>query len=294
MRPDRGLDRRHSQVRCLDRWGRMNTNGTPTLIGIPYDASSSYLRGAARAPARIREALRSPSSNSWSERLVDTGAPGLLVDTGDVRFVDGRDPRDTVTTVIRRVLEDGGRPVSLGGDHSVTLPILRAVRPHVPKLTILHVDAHPDLYDSFDGDPFSHACPFARILEEGLADRLVQAGIRTMNGHQLDQVRRFGVDVVDMLSWDAGRRPVVEGPVYVTIDIDGIDPAFAPGVSHPEPGGLSVRDVIRLIEGVRGNVVGADVVEYNPTRDVGDATAFVCAKLVKELVASMMPDRAVR
>ena len=178
--------------------------------------------------------------------------------------------------------------VALGGDHSITFPILRALRPHLPRLSVLHIDAHPDIYESFEGDPFSHACPFARIMEAGLCDRLVQVGIRTMNPHQRKQADRFGVDVIDMTSWVAGRRPQLDGPVYVTVDLDGIDPAYAPGVSHPEPGGLSVREVVTMIQSLPHPIVGADVVEYNPVRDINGLTAYVCAKLIKEIVGAMV------
>src|SRR5258705_11725302 len=108
---------------------------------------------------------------------------------------------------IRRVLEGGGAPLWLGGDHSVTYPILRALGPRHRELTIVQVDAHPDLYDEFEGERHSHACPFARIMEEGLARRLVQIGIRTMNGDQRGQAARFGVEVVDMKAWKAVVRP---------------------------------------------------------------------------------------
>jgi len=153
---------------------------------------------------------------------------------------------------------------------------------------VLHVDAHPDLYDEFEGDRFSHACPFARIMEEGLARRLVQVGIRTTNGHQRAQAERYKVEVIDMRAWARGERPSLDGPVYVSIDLDGIDPAHAPGVSHREPGGLTVRDVIGLVQNVFGTIVGADVVEFNPSQDVGGLTAHVAAKLVKEIASTML------
>src|SRR5207302_2044446 len=129
---------------------------------------------------------------------------------------------------------------------------------------------------------FSHACPFARILEERLALRLVQVGIRTMTGHLREQATRFGVEVIDMRAWISGARPSLSGPLYVTIDVDALDPAFAPGVSHREPGGLSVRDLLGIIQTVEGPIVGADVVEVNPTQDANGMTAMVAAKLVKE------------
>jgi arginase len=186
------------------------------------------------------------------------------------------------------VLAAGARPIALGGDHSVTYPILRAVGPRHPALTILHIDAHPDLYDDFEGDRFSHACPFARIMEEGLAKRLVQVGIRTINAHQRSQAERFGVEVIDMRAWVTGARPTLSGDVYLSIDLDGLDPAYAPGVSHREPGGLSVRDVLTLVQSSGGSLVGADVVEYNPTQDFAGVTATVAAKIVKEVAGRML------
>jgi arginase family enzyme len=150
------------------------------------------------------------------------------------------------------------------------------------------IDAHPDLYDAFEGDRYSHACQFARIMEERLARGLWQVGIRTMTGHQREQAARFGVEVIDMRRWARGERPEVRGPVYVSIDLDGIDPAFAPGVSHPEPGGLTVREVLEILRTLDGPFVGADVVELNPRRDTDARTAGVAAKLVKELAARMV------
>ncbi len=262
--------------------------GTPTLLGLPYDASSSFLRGAAAAPARIRAALWSDSTNTWTEALEDIAAPGVLADAGDLDLPPSGEARALIESGIARLLDAGARPIALGGDHSVVYPILRALGPRHPGLTLLQVDAHPDLYDVFEGDRFSHACPFARILEEGLASRLVQVGIRTMSAHQRGQAGRFGVEVIDMRAWAAGVRPRLEGPLYVSIDLDGLDPAFAPGVSHHEPGGLSVREVLTLLQGLPLPLVGADVVELNPSRDVQNVTAAVAASLVKELVSRML------
>lgn len=262
----------------------------PCLLGLPYDASSSFLRGPAQAPPRIREALHSPQGNTWTEHLHDWSGPGGLADAGDLGLPQTGEARRLIEEGVSRVIDGGHRPLSLGGDHSVTYPVLRAVaRAHAP-LTILHVDAHPDLYDDFEGDRFSHACPFARIMEEGLAVRLVQVGIRTMSGHQRAQADRFGVEVIDMIAWERGARPVVDGLVYLSIDLDAIDPAFVPGLSHREPGGLTVREVIALVQGMGGTLVGADVVEYNPAQDLGGVTAGVAAKLVKEVAGRMMAD----
>ena len=257
----------------------------PILIGLPYDASSSYRRGPAQAPAAIREALHCESSNHWSEAQRDLSQ---LVDGGDLVLPPSSEARALIEQGIQRVLDQGGLPISLGGDHSVTYPILRALGPRHPDLTILHLDAHPDLYQDFEGDLYSHACPFARIMEEGLAKRLVQVGIRTMSGHQEAQADRFGVEVIDMRAWAAGVRPLLRGPLYVSIDLDAFDPAFAPGVSHVEPGGLTSREVLTLLQHLPGPLVGADVVEFNPGQDPIGITAPLCAKLVKELASRML------
>jgi agmatinase len=260
----------------------------PRIIGLPYDASSSYLHGAAAAPPIIRGALHSPAGNAWTEDHLDLGEQGVLTDAGDLVLPATDEARGLIEAGIRLVLRDGARPIALGGDHSVTYPVLRAVHAAEGPVSVLHIDAHPDLYDEFEGDRYSHACPFARVMEDGLANRLVQVGIRTMNGHQREQAARYGVEVIDMRAWLGGATPSLDGLVYVSIDLDGIDPAHAPGVSHREPGGLTVRDVIGLVQDVGGMVIGADVVEFNPSQDVSGLTAQVAAKLVKELAARML------
>lgn len=259
--------------------------GVPTLLGLPFDEASSFRRGAADAPPLIRAAMRSDASNMWTETLVDLSVPGAYADAGDADLAG--DARDAMTAAVAQVMAAGGRPVVLGGDHAVTWPVLRAVRAAHRELSILHFDAHNDLYDHFEGDKGSHACPFARIMEAGLADELIQVGIRAMTGHQREQADRFGVDVIDMRRWVAGVRPAVRHPVYISIDLDVLDPAHAPGVSHREPGGLSVRDVLTVLQGLRVPIVGADLVEYNPARDLDGVTATVGGKVLKELLGAM-------
>lgn len=266
--------------------------GIPTLLGVPYDGASSFLRGAAAAPPLIREALYSSASNLWSERGVDLGAPGSLADAGDVEIAEhqrGAEVHEIIERTVTRLVERGGRPLVMGGDHSITFAVVRALRRHHPSLAVLHFDAHPDLYEAFEGDRWSHASPFARIMEDGLADRLIQVGIRTMNGHQRSQAERFAVEVIDMPAWVAGKRFELSPgtPLYVSLDCDAFDPAFAPGVSHREPGGLSPREVIGAIQGLVAPLVGADIVEYNPRRDLDGVTATLCAKLLKEIAGRM-------
>ena len=204
---------------------------------------------------------------------------------GDLPLSDGPESREVIEREVRLIAASGRTPILLGGDHSVTYPILRAIGPLHPKLTVLHIDAHADLYDSYEGDRYSHACPFARVMEDQLAAHLVQVGIRTLTGDQQAQAVRFGVEVIDMHDWADGARPAIGGPVYISLDLDGLDPAFAPGVSHHEPGGLSTREVLSVLHRIRGGIVGADVVELNPSRDINQMTATVAAKLVKELAA---------
>jgi arginase len=257
------------------------------LLGVCYDASSSYLRGAAQAPPVIREALWSEGGNSWTESGVDL-AHSALEDDGDIHPEEGEAGRAAVESAVRRIAESGRRPLILGGDHSITYPVLRGLRRFQPRLTILHLDAHPDLYDEYEGDRYSHACPFARIMEERLADRLVQIGIRTMTGHQRQQARRFAVDVIEMKDWQDGAALEMTTPVYLSFDLDVIEPGLAPGISHREPGGLTVRQAIAIIQAVGAPLVGADFVEFNPTADRSGVTAAVSAKLVKELAARML------
>jgi len=263
------------------------TPGLPTLLGVPYDAASSFRRGAAGAPAIIRRALASEAGNSWSERLVELVPGRTYADAGDLALGGQAAPLERIEEAVRELVRSSARPLLLGGDHSITWPVVRAIRERSPRLSILHLDAHNDLYDAFEGDRASHACPFARIMEEGLVDQLVQVGIRAMTGHQRAQADRFGVEVIDMAAWSAGRRPVLRHPAYISLDMDVLDPAFAPGVSHREPGGLSVRDVIVVLQAVTVPLVGADLVELNPDCDVDGLTATVAGKLVKELMSAM-------
>jgi agmatinase len=260
------------------------------LLGLPYDASSSFLRGPAEAPLRIREALASDVGNGWTESGLDLRGAGALISLGDAAI--GDDPVANIERAAAVALASNAPVLFLGGDHSVTYPVVRAVHALHRGFTILHLDAHPDLYDELDGDRFSHACPFARIMEERLADRLVQVGIRTMNAHQRAQAERFSVEVIDMDRWVSGVRPQLSGPVYITLDLDVLDPAFAPGISHWEPGGLSTRELITLLHALDVPVLSADLVEYNPRRDPTGVTADVCAKLVRELAGIML--RALR
>lgn len=258
------------------------------LVGVPWDASSSFQRGCAEAPGRIRDALHSPSTNLWNERGEDLAASSLLHEAGDLELPeDPGDARAAIETGVRRQIALGHKPLVLGGDHSITYPVLRGFSGG--ELTILHLDAHADLYDEFDGDRYSHACPFTRIMEERLAARLVQIGIRTLTASQRSIAAKFGVEIHGAGHWRDALPLVarIRGPLYVSLDLDVLEPGLAPGLSHPEPGGLAIRDVLDILGAIRAQVVGADIVEYNPRNDLRDLTARVAAKFVKELVGVM-------
>lgn len=259
----------------------------PALIGIPWDEMSSFLRGAAEAPALIRAALFSPASNPFSESGVAITRE-VLPDAGDIVAVSVEAMLQRIEAGITELLDQGFSPISLGGDHAITFPIMRAYAKRYRRLSILHFDAHPDLYDELDGNRWSHACPFARIMEEGLVERLVQVGIRTLTDHQRQQVERFGVEVIEMRDYRDDWPIDFDTPVYISFDVDGLDPAFAPGVSHREPGGLSSRQAINTILNLNAEIVGADIVEFNPRMDVANLTETVCAKIVKEIAAQML------
>jgi arginase len=261
--------------------------GTVALLGIPYDANSSYLRGPASAPPVIRKAFHCDSSNMWTEDGVELS--NTFHDGGDLDLPEEAVAACTeIENGVKNALTLDYPLISLGGDHSVTYPTLRAFHSRFPDLTLLHFDAHPDLYDQLDGNRLSHACPFARIMEESLARRLVQVGIRTLNSHQLGQAKKFGVEIISMRNLGKLGALKIEGPVFISLDLDVLDPAFAPGISHYEPGGMSVREVLTCIQGLRARIVGADIVEYNPTRDRDSQTAMVCSKFLKEIAAAML------
>lgn len=259
-----------------------------SLLGIPHDENSSFMRGPSEAPPLIRRELLSDAYSIWTESGIDLGVAGRLVDHGDLQFDGGTDAWDVIEQGVGRALAAGDPLICLGGDHAITHPIMRAVRRRHPKLTILHIDAHCDIYHAYLDNPRSHASPFARIMEERLADRLIQVGIRTLNDHHREQNKRFGVEVIEAVRWNEQLRFDITTPIYISLDMDGLDPAYAPGVSHREPGGLSPRQVIDWLHTLEQPIVGADIVEYNPRCDISNVTATVAAKLLKEIGGMML------
>ena len=258
------------------------------IIGIRYDENSSFTKGAADAPPQIRAALRSDAWNLTSENGTDLSDDSTFFDAGDIEPVAGSDMLTLIENSIYTLIGDGLAPISLGGDHSITHPIVRAFARKYTDLSVLHFDAHPDIYDSYQGNRNSHASPFARIMEQKLVKRLVQVGVRTFTAHQQQQVKKFGVETIEMRNVTPDLQLEFDSPVYISFDVDALDPAFAPGVSHREPGGLSTRQAIDLIQRLKGKVVGADIVEFNPRMDPLHVTGTVCAKLFKEIAAKML------
>ncbi len=263
-----------------------------SLLGIPHDDNSSFMKGAAEAPAHIRRELQCDAYSMWSETGTDLGIPGRLLDLGDIQFDSASDPWDLIEQQVARAMDTGDPLICLGGDHAITHPIMRAVRRRHAQLTIVHIDAHPDIYHAYQGNPRSHTSPFARIMEERLADRLIQVGLRTVNDHHREQFKRFGVETIAAGRCGEQLRLELTTPVYLSMDLDALDPAYAPGVSHREPGGLSTRQVIDLIQAIDQPIIAADIVEYNPRCDISNLTAIVAAKLLKEIGGMMVKTNA--
>ena len=234
-----------------------------SILNIPSDENSSFLRGCAKAPQKIIKAFYSSSSNEFSENNVNVHNANVINILDEINIPSGKAGINKIFNVACNEIKKNNKLVSIGGDHSITFPLIQAHAKKYNSLNILHFDAHPDLYDNFDNNPFSHASPFARIMEKKLVKRLVQVGIRTLNTHQREQVKKFGIEVIEMKDFNIDLSFQFDGPVYISLDIDGLDPAYAPGVSHPEPGGLTTRNIINIIHTLKGNLIGGDIVEYN-------------------------------
>ncbi len=260
------------------------------VLGIPHDTNSSFLKGPSLAPPLIRQIAKDASANSFSENGEDVVEGKAYKDWGDI-FFDKQNPAEDFEIIRAKVAEllaDANKLFCFGGDHSITFPIIDAFTDKFSSLNILHFDAHPDLYDNFDNNFFSHASPFARIMEKGKVASLTQVGIRTLTPHQKMQAEKFGVSIIEMKNFSLDFINQLKSPLYLSLDLDVLDPAFAPGISHHEPGGLSTRELISIIHNINVPIVGADIVEYNPLRDINNMTAMVAYKLFKEILAKML------
>lgn len=252
---------------------------TINLIGIPFDEKSSFMRGPADGPDMIREVFHDGSANYFSENGTDIKNDINLNDLGNLEIKTYEDIKSKLSNIINGI----DKYIFLGGDHSVSFPIIESLKEHHTSFDILHFDAHSDTYDQFEGDKYSHACPFARIMELGVVNRLVQVGIRTLTTHQRSQIDKFGVEVIEMKDIENMWDLKFKNDLYISIDLDGFDPAYAPGVSHHEAGGLVPRDVINFLNKLQCNIIAADIVELNPQRDPVGITAALAAKLLREL-----------
>lgn len=260
------------------------------LLGIPFDGNSSFLKGPALAPARIRLMDTEGSANPFSENGIEIKKGLHYLDMGDVLFKDSiaENAFHTIKNRIIHELVPDHKIICLGGDHSISYPIIDAYTSIYKNLHVLHLDAHGDLYENFDNNPYSHASPFARLLEKNKIQSLTQVGIRTLNKHQREQAAKYHVQLIEMKDFNYDFIAALKAPLYISLDLDVLDPAFAPGVSHHEPGGMTTRELIKIIQHIPVPIAGADIVEYNPTRDINDTTAMVAYKLIKELASVMV------
>lgn len=255
------------------------------IVGVPFDSNSSFLRGSALAWEALLSFATAGSSNWSSESGIDLIKEKRVKIYGKIKSKDYFEIEKEICTL----LEKKAKIISIGGDHSITFPIIKAFSRFFRNLEILHFDAHPDLYEEYKDNLYSHACTFARIMEERLARRVISIGIRASTSHQNTQAKKFGVEFVSVEDIDSLMGVKFENPLYISIDIDSLDPAFAPGVSHPEPGGLSTRELLNIIKKIKAPaLLGADIVEFNPVKDLNEITSAVVFKILKELISKLL------
>jgi agmatinase len=275
---------------CFGVVGGLADHPGPVFVGLPDDSQSSYFKGSAGAPEAIRNAYDGHCYNATSESGVDL--EGKVADLGDI---SSRDRFEKTYREYRRVSEslvaEGNVPFFVGGDHAVTVPVVEALEVIGQPIQVVQFDAHPDLYPEFEGNRFSHACTAARILEMDHVKSVIQVGIRALNQIQQDQIDRYGSRIQVLEARQLGQHAALaehieeELPVYVSVDMDGFDPAYAPGVSHPVPGGLPPRQVLNLFHEANWKLVGMDAVEVNPLRDFNNLTAILAARVLHEGMA---------
>jgi guanidinobutyrase len=279
---------------------RPNAQGLDAcFVGVPFDLGTSNRTGARYGPRQVRaeSALLRPYNMATRAAPFDSLR---VADIGDVAInpYNLLDSIDRIESAFREILDTGCKPITLGGDHTIALPILRAMHAKYGKVGLIHVDAHADVNDTMFGEKIAHGTPFRRAVEEGLldTDRVVQIGLRGTGYHadDFDWCRDQGFLVVQAEAcWYRSLEPLMQevrarmgdAPVYFTFDIDGLDPSFAPGTGTPEIGGLTVPQGLEIIRGARGlNLVGADVVEVAPPYDLAGTTALLAANLAFELL----------
>lgn len=268
------------------------------VFGAPYDSATTFRTGARHAPAAIRavSGLLREYHPSWNVSPFETLRVG---DLGDVPVVPAyvEETMRVVQDWAAGVLDVGAFPLAMGGDHSVTLPLLRAAAAKHGPVSLLQFDSHPDTWPTQHGQPYGHGTPIRRAADEGLIDfsASVQVGIRGSvdAADDLENARALGLRLIPMdeaaelgvAGVSAIVRRTLRGPVYVTLDIDAADPSCAPGTGTPEVGGFSAREMLGLVRGLRRlPIVGFDVVEVCPAHDTGEITALLAANLMYEMI----------
>jgi guanidinopropionase len=275
------------------------------LIGVPTDLGVTNRPGARHGPREIRNS--SSLMRSFNLALgVNPYELCRVADLGDVRLSHRYDLEQQVEEIeafYRKVHAAGVRPVSAGGDHSITYPIFKAIAADAP-IGMVHIDAHTDTWGEFFGSKFTHGAPFRLAVEDGLLDpqRTIQIGIRGsqnfMDGIEFSQSRGMRVVFIEEFASlgveriiDEARKVVGDGPTYISFDVDGLDPVYAPGTGTPEIGGMTTLEAQRLLRGLRGlNLIGGDVVEVAPPYDQTGNTALVGATLMFEILC-LIADR---
>jgi guanidinobutyrase len=272
------------------------------FVGVPLDIGTSNRPGARYGPRQIRaeSALLRPYNMATRAAPFDSLS---IADVGDVAINTFNLQRsvEIIENAYDEILAHGCTPLTLGGDHTIVLPILRALHRKCGPVGAIHVDAHADVNDSMFGEKIAHGTPFRRILEEGLVDagRVVQIGLRGTGytAEDFDWPRRQGFRVVPAEEcWHRSLAPLMqevreqlgEGPVYLSFDIDGLDPAFAPGTGTPEVGGLTIVQGLEIVRGCADlELVGADLVEVAPAYDTSGNTSLVAANLLFEMLCAL-------
>lgn len=269
------------------------------FLGIPYDGAVEGRSGARQGPRQIRD-MSSMMRKIHHVTRINPYALCRVGDVGDVHFNKAFDVESShadITDFIEQLNRYSVIPISAGGDHSITLPIMRTLAKE-SSLGLIHIDAHTDCYDEEMNSKYSHGTPFRRAIEEGLLDpgRTIQIGIRgAANSEECwDFGRQHGIRMVYIEEFskvgveniiDEARKIVGEQRTYISFDIDGIDPSFAPGTGTPEIGGIMPIEAQRLIRGLRGlNIVGADIVEVAPPFDSSGNTALIAATIMYEIL----------
>jgi len=271
------------------------------VVGLPWDATSSYRRGAAAGPDAIREATSGRLYNRFTEQGLDLAAHWKVCDHGNIKEVsDTSKVKEALASVVRLHSHHSASMLFLGGDHFVTYPCLSLMEEmEKRRLHLLYFDAHPDLYESYEGSPYSHATVVSRILDgnDSGSRTVCYVGIRASTREQDERIRALGLTAYttrDVCTSGCGAiassiSSRLRGkPIYLSLDLDCVDPAFAPGVGNPQPGGLSTRQMFDILQGIEGlEIVAADIVEYSPRFDLERTTAFTSAILIKEIMGIM-------